>query len=214
MIWDAGGTLFDTYPAVVQAAQAALKDFGETASSDWLMALFRTSTDEALAALAEAFEIRLKDLSSRFSAAYDAMRPELQPPFAHAREICETVCQHGGRNFIVTHRGWSSLKGLLEAHAMTRYFADIITGDDPYPRKPDPTSLRVLLARNGLSGARDRRRCMVIGDRELDILAGRRAGVRTCLFGETSPDVKADLVVEDYSALLRWLRRQYQEAAA
>jgi phosphoglycolate phosphatase-like HAD superfamily hydrolase len=77
----------------------------------------------------------------------------------------------------------------------------MITGDDAYPRKPDPTSVLALLARHRLAPGQ----CMLIGDRALDLTAGARAGVRTCYFGETPAGVEADLVIHDYGVLLRWL---------
>lgn len=206
LIWDAGGTLFDTYPAVVEAAQQTLATFGQDARADWLMRLFRTTTDQALHTLSATFELLEPELRRRFGQHYDAMGPELQPPFPHVREVCEFVCEHGGRNFIVTHRAWSSLEGLLAAHRMGHYFDDFITGDDPYPRKPDPTSLSVLLARHSLAPGR----CMLVGDRALDLEAGRSAGVSTCYFGAETLDASVDLAISDYSALLHWLTQQYR----
>jgi phosphoglycolate phosphatase-like HAD superfamily hydrolase len=50
---------------------------------------------------------------------------------------------------------------------------------------------------------------MLIGDRVLDIIAGRRAGVRTCFFGEMVDGGGADLVITGYDRLLRRLERQY-----
>jgi phosphoglycolate phosphatase-like HAD superfamily hydrolase len=202
LIWDAGGTLFDTYPAVVAACQAALREFGYDASETWLMGLFRKTTTHALQTVAETFDIEQEALTATYRTAYAALGPEVQPPFPYVREVCALICARGGRNFIVTHRARASLESLLDAHRLTSYFTDWITKEDPYPRKPDPTSLLVMLARHGL----EPERCMAVGDRELDVWAGKRAGLRTCFFSLDGDMPQADLTVTGFDQLLSWLR--------
>ncbi|MBN1248053.1 MAG: HAD-IA family hydrolase [Anaerolineae bacterium] len=202
VFWDAGGTLFDTYPAVVSAAQTALAGFGADVPEARLMGLFRQSTGYALETLAEALTLSREGLTTRFEEAYEAVAPEVQQPFPFAVEVCRYVRDCGRRNFIVTHRGRASLMGLLEAHAMMSLFADCITKEDPYPRKPDPASTMALMTRYGLAPER----CLVVGDRKLDILAGTRAGAITCLYGdEEAAAPLADLHIQSYNELLRWL---------
>jgi HAD superfamily hydrolase (TIGR01549 family) len=202
-LWDAGGTLFNTYPAVVSAAQTALSELGHEVSKTRLMDLFRQSTHYALETLAQDYELDETRLIERYEQVYAAQGPAHQPPFPGVMDVCRFVLEHGGRNFIVTHRARASLNQLLEAHDMDVLFSDTITKDDPYPRKPDPTSTLAMVERHGL----DIERCLVIGDRKLDILAGKRAGAVTCLYGEDQDAAPlADLHIHDYAELLRWLR--------
>ncbi|MGC9521112.1 MAG: HAD-IA family hydrolase [Anaerolineae bacterium] len=204
LIWDAGGTLFDTYPAVVWACRRALQTFGYDAKPTWLLGLFRQTTVYALQVVADRYGLDGRALAAQFSRAYDAVEPERQPPFPGVKDVCSYVCESGGENYIVTHRGRDSLMKLLAAHRMTNLFTDCITKEDPYPRKPDPASLLALMRRHVL----DPERCMAIGDRPLDIVAGRRAGIITCAFGEEAGDEGADLVINHFHELLHWLRRQ------
>ncbi len=201
LIWDAGGTIFDTYPAVVAACQTVLESLGHDASSDWLTGLFRTTTAYALRTVALTYGVPVEEFATLYEAAYDRVDPALQPPFPHVVDVCGCIAEAGGRSFIVTHRGEASLVRLLEAHGMTQYFGDWITAEDQLPRKPDPTSLQVLMARHKLVASR----CLVIGDRDLDIVAGRRAGVLTCYFGAESHPTQADFEIAGYDELLRWL---------
>jgi hypothetical protein len=109
----------------------------------------------------------------------------------------------GGRTSsrrIASERRWTAL---LEVHGLGPLFTDCVTKDDPYPRKPDPASILALIARHGL----DPRRCLAIGDRELDVVAGVRAGVWTCFFGEAPHETPADLEIIGYDELLCWLGR-------
>jgi len=202
LIWDAGGTLFDTYPAVVAACRSAVASFGATAPSDWLMGLFRQTTDVALRTVAAAYEVDLESLTKRFRSAYDASEAALQPPFPYVREVCAHVVGLGGSNFVVTHRGRASLDSLLAAHDLSELFRDVVTSDDPYPRKPDPASIRAVLFRYRL----DPRTCMLIGDRDLDLAAGAGAGTLTCFFGREAHTTSADLEVSGLDELLAWLQ--------
>ncbi len=206
LIWDAGGTLFDTYPAVVAACQSVLVSLGHRAMPDRLMELFRQTTAHALSTVATAYSLDLDELSSKFEEAYEATGPELQPPFPFVQEVCAYVVEVGGANYVVTHRGRASLTRLLTAHGLAALFADCITEEDPFPRKPDPASILALMRRNGLAPSR----CLAIGDRDLDIVAGLRAGVMTCYFGTDSHETPADLEITSYERLLAWLAARAQ----
>jgi phosphoglycolate phosphatase-like HAD superfamily hydrolase len=207
IIWDAGGTLFDTYPAVVSACRSAMASFGAAASAEWLMGLFRQTTAVALRVVAATYAIDLGLLTERFRAAYDASPAALQLPFPYAREVCTHMVGLGGSNFVVTHRGRVSLARLLAAHCMGDFFRDYMTADDPYPRKPDPASILALLLRYRL----DPPCCLIVGDRDLDLVAGTRAGVTTCFFGSERHDERADVEVADLGQLLRWLEQHEGE---
>lgn len=201
IIWDAGGTLFDTYPAVVGACRATLRGFGAEAPSAWVLALCKQTTSHGLRTLAETYRLNEDVFKQQFRQNYDDIEAAYQPPFPGAERICRYICGTGGQNFIVTHRARASLERLLDAHGMAHYFTDCITKDDPYPRKPDPASIEALIARYGL----DREQCLAVGDRDLDILAGQRAGIRTCYFGAADDETPADVAVTDFDALYRWL---------
>lgn len=204
LIWDAGGTLFDTYPAVVEACRVALDGFGKEAPSAWVLALCKQTTSHGIRTLADTFSLDEEAFAQHFRRSYEDIGAQYQPPFPGVEQVCRYVCDIGGQNFIVTHRSRTSLAALLEAHGMTRYFTDCIAKEDPYPRKPDPESLNALVARYAL----DRSQCLLIGDRDLDIVAGRCAGIRTCFFGSEPHDAQPDLEIADFAALLDWLRME------
>jgi phosphoglycolate phosphatase-like HAD superfamily hydrolase len=125
-------------------------------------------------------------------------------------EVCAYVRSIGGQNLIVTHRGGESLQRLLEFHHMTDYFTDRLTRDDGFPRKPDPASFEEMIQRHHL----ERASVLAIGDREIDVLAGRAAGVRTCLFGTRLPEVGADYTIAHFAELHRILVVENDKVAA
>ncbi|HOU14325.1 MAG TPA: HAD-IA family hydrolase [Anaerolineae bacterium] len=210
LIWDAGGTLFDTYPAVVEACRVALNGFGKDAPSEWVLALCKQTTSHGIHTLADMFSLNEETFQQHFKQSYEDIGEQYQPPFPGVEDVCRYICEIGGQNFIVTHRPRASLQTLLAVHGMTHYFTDFIAQEDPYPRKPDPAAINALIERHAL----DRVQCLVIGDRELDIVAGQRAGVRTCLFGAAVSAVQPDLIIEDFATLLHWLEAENTNCAA
>jgi phosphoglycolate phosphatase-like HAD superfamily hydrolase len=197
LIWDLDGTLFDTYPVITKALGAALGELGATVPLERIESLTKKSMSHCASTLAGEFQIDLEDLMQRFEEIYRSAPVGEQPPFPGATEICEYICSLGGTNVIVTHRMRESTMRLLRAHRMLSCFADILAGDDGYPRKPDPAMFEAVIGRHRL----ECEEILAIGDRDIDVLAGRAAGVRTCLYRAGSSEVKSDYQISNYAEL-------------
>ena len=52
----------------------------------------------------------------------------------------------------------------------------------------------------------NREETLAVGDRDLDILAGKAAGLTTCLYNGKDYESEPDLVIDDYSQLLDFLK--------
>jgi HAD superfamily hydrolase (TIGR01549 family) len=201
LIWDVDGTLFDTYPAMAAAMRATLAELGADVPMERLETLARVSMDHCIETVSEAHRLDAQVILKGFLQHYASISSEDQPPYPGVRDVCEAILSAGGKNVIVTHRRRAATAALLAAHDMERYFADAITYDDGYPRKPDPAAFVAALEQNALL----REETMTVGDRDIDILAGQAAGVATCLFGAPRDDVTPDLIIADFSELLRVL---------
>jgi phosphoglycolate phosphatase-like HAD superfamily hydrolase len=201
VIWDVDGTLFDTYPAIARAFRAALNELGADEPQERIMDLARESLGHCATTLAEEHRLDQGAIEDVFGRHYDATGPDEQPPFPGARAICEHICRIGGQNVIVTHRGPQGTAELLAASHLAPLFSGWITHADDYPRKPDPAGFNAIIERHGLRRAET----LAIGDRDVDVLAGRAARVVTCLFGRDDEGVGADLVIADFGELLRRL---------
>jgi phosphoglycolate phosphatase-like HAD superfamily hydrolase len=202
IIWDVDGTLFDTYPSMAAAMQAALADFGVAMERDPLEALARVSVDHCITAVSEAHDLDLAVLLEAFIRHYAQTRPEDQPPFPGVRAVCAAVCAAGGKNAIVTHRRRETTDALLDVHDMTSLFSGSIAGDDGYPRKPDPAAFVAALELCDLSPADT----MTVGDRDIDILGGQAAGLFACLFGTPEDGLAPDRVITHFDELLPLLK--------
>ena len=198
IIWDVDGTLFDTYPAISASFLNALADFGASAPLPEIESLARVEVFHCAAELAARFDLATDDLIRLFGKHYMAVPLAAQPPFPGVREVCEKIVARGGVNAIVTHRNAGTLAALLAAHDLSSLFVESIARDDGYPRKPDPAAHLAVLQHQHLDPAET----LSIGDREIDILAGRAAGTRTCLFRGEPSKVDADLAISDYTELL------------
>lgn len=207
IVWDAGGTLFDTYPALVQAFSKALHERGYCVPQTRILQLARQSTQHAITTLARESAAEPTAFEAAFRRYYNATAPKDQLPFPGVIAVCAAICSQGGRNFIVTHRKRASLNALLAAHGMESYFSDQITAEDPFPRKPDPAALNALVERHALNPTTT----LLVGDRALDLDAGRAAGFQTCLFDSgplEEPVPQVDLHITSFEELLALLRQQ------
>ena len=201
IIWDVDGTLFDTYPAIARAFKAALNELGVDESVERIADLARESLGHCLTTLAAEHGLDPTSFEAAFGQQYERVEPAEQPPFPGVADVCRRIIRLGGRNVIVTHRGPRGTAKLLAAANLAPFFADCITSADGFPRKPDPGALDAIIGRNGLV----RSETLAVGDREIDVQAGRAAGVMTCFFGPIDAPVDADLVIEDFRELARRL---------
>lgn len=201
ILWDVDGTLFDTYPAITYAISKAINGMGLSIALNVVDGLTRQSLEYCLETLSRRFKLDTDLLRQRFTESYRTVDPVNQPPFPGVREVCELIHADGGLNVIVTHRAVQSTQRLLNTHGMALDFDDIFSVEQGYPRKPDPAMALVALEKYAMQPDET----LLIGDRELDIKAGRAAGVRTCLFGKAKLTALADFQIGHYGQLLSLL---------
>ncbi|MBN1218300.1 MAG: HAD-IA family hydrolase [Anaerolineae bacterium] len=201
IIWDVDGTLFDTYPSMAKAIKAALNDLGQDSPLIWIESLAKVSLGHCTSVLADKYHLEVDDLGRAFESQYSRVTAEENPPFPGVIDVCQYICSIKGKNVIVTHRGRKGTMELLAANKMVDYFAGCLTGDEGYPRKPDPAIFEAAIVRFHLKRAET----LTIGDRDIDILAGQAAGILSCSYGAASDGVKADLVISDFAELYQYL---------
>ena len=197
LIWDFDGSLFDTYPLMVEIFQSALVEFGHTASREQILFLMKDTLGKAVE---HYLELGVGEGFYRlFLLREEAADPSLQPPFPYARRICLKVRDRGGKNLIITHRSRSTVMKLLYHHDMASLFSEIITKESGYRRKPDPEAFVAAIASHRLIAEET----LSIGDRDLDILAAKSAGTRTCFFSQNgfSPSIPVDLIIHGLEEL-------------
>ena len=171
LIWDLGGTLVDTYPALDATLAGVVTAHGGAIDVADVARLTRRSTGEAIAALSGRFGIPEEAFRDAETALKRRWEHDPAPAMPGAAALFADVRAAGGLNLVVTHRDRASATSLLDGLGLS--VDGLISTADGYPRKPDPEMYRVLLAEHGLDPAD----CLAVGDRPIDAEAARAAGL-------------------------------------
>lgn len=89
--------------------------------------------------------------------------------------VAETLQQLNGLKTTATTKGTPMASAILEQFGLARHFGHI-QGTDGFPSKPEPEVLHRAMQALGVSP----QECLFVGDSVPDMIAGRRAGVKTC----------------------------------
>lgn len=173
-IWDFDGTLYDTYPVMMDALMQALNDFRFETERE---SIYRTIKMESIRHLVKKLDLPEEDFNRVFHQYENRILTD-SFPFEDTKETLWELKEKGGQHFILTHRTVDSTWQLLQRDGMQDTITAIIGSDSGYPRKPDPTSLNALIDKYNLN----KEETVMIGDRKLDMKAGRNAQVATCFY--------------------------------
>lgn len=89
----------------------------------------------------------------------------------------------------MTHNHRDGVLATLTYYGWDKYFFDMITIDNGFPRKPNPSAYLYLHTKHRID--------FVIWDRELNLLLAKELGTLTCIF-QSQSDL-ADYHLQDYS---------------
>lgn len=196
IIWDFDGTLFDTYPAMCRDLGKVMDSLGVPVPQEDLMARFTVSRKAVLTWCGEQAGLPPEEIDRVYRAwVAEHGQPEAHP-FPHIREFLARFQAAGGRNFVFTHRS-GSVHDYLAGADLTQYFTDVVSAGTTYARKPAPAGNLHIIETHGL----DKARTLAVGDRELDVLAAKNAGIHACLFDAALPETAADYRIRDLSEL-------------
>jgi HAD superfamily hydrolase (TIGR01549 family) len=191
-IWDFDGMLFDSYPHITSAFLKTLAQFGKDADYDEAKSLLEIT-------FATAFE--RYDVTDEERAVFREHEHnyELKPiavPFENTYKVLEELFNNGKKHFLYTHRGFESSQYYLKKYDMAKFFTAFVDSSMNFASKPAPDAVDYICDTYNL----DRSETMMIGDREIDVLSGKNAGVYGCLFTKKE-DIQsaADFIIKDIS---------------
>ncbi|EIT84113.1 phosphoglycolate phosphatase [Fictibacillus macauensis ZFHKF-1] len=162
ILWDFDGTLMNTYPAYTDIMARVL---GKEAQRDDIQKQLKVSFPHAMTY----FQVTAEQ-EREIRSLCDQISPADVRPFAGV----EKVLAFADQNVIMTHKNRQAVLDILRYHHLEHYFADMVTGDDGYPRKPHSASYAYLHNKHHID--------LAIGDRELDLLPANNLGIATCSF--------------------------------
>ena len=174
-IYDFDGTISDSYPVFTKAFMMMLDDLGIEDTYESVYSKLKVSFGRALSSY---------DFSKSDRKPSDIFKEKRAPlllteakPYPDAEKLLSAVIENGGKNFIYTHSG-SIIWEMLEKWGLKKYFAGGVTADMKFPPKPAPDALNYLCESYGI----DKSCSVMVGDRDIDIVAGKNAGIEGILF--------------------------------
>lgn len=189
-IWDFDGMLFDSYPHITQAFLHMMSDIGRSADYAEVKSLLEITFSEAY----EHYGITTEQRALHHEYEHDyGLKPEVVP-FPHTVETLKAIHERGCRHFLYTHRGNETSQYYLKKYGIAELFDGFVDSSMNFPNKPAPDAVEWICREYGL----DKSETVMIGDREIDVLSGKNAGVYGCLYTlKESPETAADFVVND-----------------
>ncbi|WP_426949970.1 HAD-IA family hydrolase [Bacillus mycoides] len=181
ILWDFDGTLFNTYPSYTMMLSEIL---GDAVDKQEIYKNLKISYSHAIQYynISSAQEEKIKVLKKKFT-------PKDMKPF----EDVEEILKFAHKNVIMTHKHRAGVMRILKYYGWDKYFVDMVTIDDGFPRKPNSLAYDHLHKMHNID--------LAIGDRELDLLPAKELGISTCMF-QGKCDV-ADYSLSHYSEFFK-----------
>jgi HAD superfamily hydrolase (TIGR01509 family) len=180
ILWDFDGTLFDTYPALVEGfIKLSQRDLDRDEVLRWLKVDSKSAFKHF--GIDEDRRAEYKQLDIKYS--------KDSKPFEHLEEVLTAV----ENNIIVTHRDRKSAHYLLDKYGLKKYFTEIVSVEEQgFNRKPHPSSYEFVMKKYDIH--------LVVGDRELDLLPARELGIKTVAY--QNRNIEADFHLDSYTEFI------------
>jgi len=109
--------------------------------------------------------------------------------FPEMLAIAKNLVANGIPLFICSSNTRKVIEQILIKTGTSNCFRQIVSRENVLQRKPDPEGLLTILSENALSGDQ----VLFVGDREIDQIAGKAAGIETLLVQPDEPIYLAEL---------------------
>lgn len=192
-IWDFDGMLFDSYPHIASCFVKAMGEDGIPVDYAEAKALFEISYATAFKHYGCSDELinRFDSYESDYNFEPKAI------PFKNTAYTLKEIVLSGGRNYLYTHRDSTALYYLAK-YSLIGLFDGFVTSVNGFPGKPAPDALNYIADTFSLK----KEECMMIGDREIDVMSGKNAGMYACLCSKSADKTCADFRIDDISGVL------------
>ena len=113
---------------------------------------------------------------TRFLEIYDRRLLNHTRVYEGISDVLRLAARHA-RLTVLTNKPLAPSERLLEALDLRGFFADVIGGDGPHARKPDPGGLLAMMAAADVTGERT----LLVGDSAVDHETAQRAASHSCI---------------------------------
>ena len=180
LVFDLDGTLVDSRRDLAQSANDLLAECGCSQQAE--EAIGRMIGEGAAVLVSRAFAASgcepPPDALSRFLAIYDKRLLESTRPYPGMTDVL-TALDSRLKLAVLTNKPRQSTGRILDGLDLARFFDSdqVIGGDGPWPRKPDPAALLALCSGAGVATSAT----MLVGDSLIDWRTAQAAGTQVCL---------------------------------
>ena len=180
VVFDLDGTLVDSMRDIAESANATLVACGARPLAD--DAIARMVGDGAPLLVARAFIAagceKPRDALERFLAIYNGRLLKHTLPYDGIRELLEELAPRVALG-VLTNKPTEATRRILDGLDLSRYFPaeQVLGGDGPFARKPDPAGLQHLMVCAGVPAAST----VLVGDSIVDWRTGKGAQVSVCV---------------------------------
>lgn len=207
IIFDFDGTLIDSFAFHLRWWREAFSRFGIEIDSDIILRNFGKSHEDMAYSIRPDIGLeRAREIASLekhlFRESEGDMRlfPEVLQVLNHLTNIGVTLSIASSNPRVDTER-------MLEKSGIREFFSSISGADEVNQGKPHPDLIFLAAERASIKSDE----ALLVGDTQHDIVAGRRAGLKTMLVirGEDQSiqsDEKADYIVSDLKVLLEMIK--------
>lgn len=210
--FDLDGTLIDSRRDLADSANDLIVELGGGSLPEGAIAAMVGEGASLLVrrALAAARLDEPPDAVARFLEFYDARLLNHTRPYPGIEDAVRLASEHA-RVVVLTNKPKAPSERILEGLGLRALFDEVVGGDGPLPRKPDPSALLALMDTAGA----DEETTLMVGDSPIDYRTAVNAQVRCCLvsfgfgFANFSHEEAAALecVANDAAALEETIRR-------
>ncbi len=172
IFFDVDGTLLDTNEYIYQAFEHALQKHHSPQSRDVLQKVMGKPLDLCYQILTEHDDV--EDLMEAHRQ-FQLENSQLSKPFPHTLSTLESIHASGFQIAAITTRARHSAQQTLEAADIFHYFNFFVGFEDVENPKPHPEPLIKALSYFAI----DPKEAIMVGDSDVDVMAGKSAGTRT-----------------------------------
>jgi phosphoglycolate phosphatase len=176
--FDLDGTLVDSLPDLADSANELIVELGGAPlSEDEIGRMIGEGAATLVRRALRASKIGDAPRAvSRFLEIYDTRLLNHTRPYDGIVDVVRAARAHG-RVVVLTNKPRAASERILEGLALRNLFDEVIGGDGPYPRKPDPAGLLALGQKAGAAPGDS----LLVGDSPVDHETATRAGAQCCL---------------------------------
>lgn len=170
VIFDLDGTLIDTKQEILAVFSQAFENLGKKLDYSKMEKNIGLPLEELLEALLGKYDKRFEEEIKRIYYSHRERKIRIFPG------LDELIKNDGFKKAILTSKRRKTALTDLKYLGIDNYFPIIIGADDVEKRKPCKEGIEKIIE---LANCKDRKKVFMVGDTEMDILAAKRAGVKS-----------------------------------